>query len=1496
MNPLTEAPKKLPVYTLGAIPDCWIWPEQVLAFHIDTDALDGQVLTLSFDESGGPRPKGRCVLESNGDFLFDPAPEDTQPFVLVFRGAQQGSERVQRCIFTPLPSLPAERDRLTSGGDLPSPDSSLYLTTTVTRNADESENHSVSGMRLVFDKENDDNGLMARYHIDRGKASLPNGPTTKGTIRELTLIADEIVICGELSLPETNLSLFARRLVFKPQEGGVGRVDTSPLPYRHERAEKSTNGAHGRKGGDIVVYVGEVEGDYPPEIKFNTRGGNGQAAGFGENGVKGDDNINIMYEAYYGSLHYVFDPPAIHFDLLCCIWGTHGADEDSWHWGTAKWPTSGSDADPPGVPGNAGHGGRFVSNHAFALGYSPALLRRYKQARSSAKVLLKKVEGWVFDFLYVSLKQHDYAEMLSVRSRNIFQHLKDSAEALGATFVDTLRAAQRQQATDMSDALKLAQAQLESVKPDVAKVQSVFERYHGRSTQAKETRSLAKDLLHEAARFRDKLMSMETPLTRLFPGEVSPYGGIAGAMAKDVYGGRAGYPGDCASYDIRCYDGFDGKLHRSWQHVQGRQTTAAGKSYTARPPEIAVGDAGQFQIHSTLEYKNAWLHPVLVQTVLIYLRDAYLGAPEKIDELRPLANAYHRALAAPPPNEIIQPIVEGSGGDFDETAYQHAQIEIATLGHRMASHLDYYGNPLGWTPLFSLPMCLGLYETELDYGLKTLLLSRWIARKAASAEEISRIAGQSIENLYRNTDHAVEAIGEQQGQIKSLNDQAQTLQQEIMDLNVRLGHKRSELLGKAEADARIKSWVNFGVSAISAISQVIPVGQPVLGTLGSMGKTLADNIINEKDPIETAGPMTDLIGGLLKAKLDDKAGQIVAAAKEQKKGKDKPDQAADTAARLSHVGKTIGPALNQISSAVQALSVPQEEVDSRLQRLEAECPEFQEMLRDLRSLNLRKIDFAQSLAEALQSLASSYAQITNNLLAVNALHVQRRQQLQRLSHQALLYVKDMEQRARATLVKYLYYLAKSGEYALFRAVPVDYQLTEVTERILPLLEENEQTPKDIEALTETMATLFKSQMHEVEKSAFKHFEMEYEDTVELRLSRDQTPTVIDHLNRTGEAVINLRALNCVWPNHEQARIADVHIEQIAFDTSGRPLPDNGTVELTLEPRGEGIMRGGNALYVTRHPTSESSAAAGRDSQQLWGARYHFGNSELEPVKPTDASLALLDHLLRETAQGIREKFARPAAWTDVTVRYVRHVQAPDINSVLFKLKLYSKQADRHYAVLDVRANLQQAPLIECPVEDVNGRSHGFGEIYRIYPRGRRIQLKAPDSYGMYTFSHWLVIDNTATMEPRTVSSSSLDIDAIDFDMLVYYHYTLAVETPVVAIDPSAVRQAVKEVLEQQLPAETQQALARAVQLAEPGEERLPPQLEQAVREAIAQAQRVTAESPTVGARQVFNQPAGRIIGFVPEGESYADLGEAMQVERQDWLKIDYRGLAGWIEK
>lgn len=629
------------------------------------------------------------------------------------------------------------------------------------------------------------------------------------------------------------------------------------------------------------------------------------------------------------------------------------------------------------------------------------------------------------------------------------------------------------------------------------------------------------------------------------------------------------------------------------------------------------------------------------------------------------------------------------------------------------------------------------------------------------------------------------------------------------------------------------------------------------------------------------GPMSSLLADFAKAGLDGKAAQIIEAAKESgdAKGKD----AADKAAKLTHVGQTIGPALMGITDSIVGLNVPQSEVNARLKKLEAESPEFQEFVRDLEALNVRKAEFVQKLTEGIQSLASAYSQIASNLLTVSSMEHQQRESLSVLDHEALLYAKGMDQSARFMLVKYLYYLAKCYEYAVLEPIAVNFQLTEIFDKITPLLA-GQDIDSAVTRLTDTLAPLFKSELRKIEDKLKTSFLPEYTGHLQIRLSSDQTPDILSQLNASGEAIINLRDSNCIPFGSEKVKIEDVEVESLDFEMDGQPTPKSGSVDFTLEPLGDGTMRAGNALYVVRHPTSTSSAAVGRDSQQIWGVTYHFGSKEkVDRICPSKASLELLDSLLGNTDKSIQEKMANPAAWTDIKVRFTRHVRAPKLKSVILKMTFNWTKADENYCVLDVRLDGRNAPLLKCSPDDTNGRGDGFGNIYRIYPKGTRVQLSAPPHYGKKAFIHWEVI-NANTMNPeRKVDTSILEIQKIDHNMLVFCLYEDREEPHVVVHEQSGLVREFITARFASLPSENE--IARFL-----GSDEFR-QFQAKMPELLAKEEKKLHHGWSCA---VFNEPKGFAVGYIPPKGKFTVLEGSQELDGVEWQRIDYRGTVGWV--
>jgi hypothetical protein len=221
--------------------------------------------------------------------------------------------------------------------------------------------------------------------------------------------------------------------------------------------------------------------------------------------------------------------------------------------------------------------------------------------------------------------------------------------------------------------------------------------------------------------------------------------------------------------------------------------------------------------------------------------------------------------------------------------------------------------------------------------------------------------------------------------------------------------------------------------------------------------------------------------------------------------------------------------------------------------------------------------------------------------------------------------------------------------------------------------------------------------------------------------------------------------------------------------------------------------------------------------------------------------------------------------------------------VLLKWCLNWTKADEGYCVLDVRMAGRERPLIECAPEDANGRGRGYGSIYRIYPRGTRVELQAPPVFGMKLFDHWEVIDNTDTMMPKEVREATLRIEKMDHHMQVSCWYAEGdAQRAVVRRQPAPVRELITTHLTSlRGTGERDKFLAS---------------------EEFRQFQACASAVPATDDEErrhgwgsaLFNEPSGFPVGPLPPEAAFTVLEGPRELEGRRWLKIDYRGTVGWV--
>jgi len=489
--------------------------------------------------------------------------------------------------------------------------------------------------------------------------------------------------------------------------------------------------------------------------------------------------------------------------------------------------------------------------------------------------------------------------------------------------------------------------------------------------------------------------------------------GAAGAVAPSVRGGSAGTPTTSTHYDLTIRFNLAGETAGGDSDVTETRTTTEGKGYTAKP---AVHEKGETKEKRTISAANAWVHPFQLEAVLRYARDAFLaGVRGPVSEL--LA-PYEKALALPLPTgkDAGLPWVEG-----EAARWTSAQAEIAGILHRLRNNLDYFGNPAGYMPFLSLQATLRLYDLETKDAIRTLLLAAWVQDVANREESAANAFGSAIEELNKDTERIADQLVRSEAKMVSLDQQMTSLENRLKEMGNDLGKLRTELFNEAAHNEQQKALIKAGVKMAAAICQVIPVGQPVLGTIGDLV-----NIASDIDVEGVPDTVTKMGGTITKAREAANKSKKAKdeAAKKEKAAADAP-AAKKKAGAWEIAGNGFGPALSIAGEAIGALQVSDEQIETELAKLTAANPKWKALTDQIRKLNKDKASLFTQLSAVLQAMGDGYAQLADNAASVVTMHQERSESLAKLSVEANQVIAKMGQTARLSLQRSLYLFVKA---------------------------------------------------------------------------------------------------------------------------------------------------------------------------------------------------------------------------------------------------------------------------------------------------------------------------------------------------------------------------------------------------------------------------------------------------------------------------------------
>ncbi len=246
----------LPSYEIGYIDAQHVrYSEDGYGFYLTADSLHAESVEYSYEIS--ELPNGTIFFDGvTGRFVFYPAVEDFQPFVITFSATDGRVTLTEEVEFSMSPPTAFGSTVFQTSGVLP--DAGDY---TVVAESGQSMylNHqdrtaysvSIAGKDVVFDDavQNKVWGLSGREDI-----------------YELNIYAERLIIRSGLSFPETDITIYAKELIFEDSRGGTAYISTTPIKINTLADGEGINGAD---AGNITLNIREFKSNMANRFILN---------------------------------------------------------------------------------------------------------------------------------------------------------------------------------------------------------------------------------------------------------------------------------------------------------------------------------------------------------------------------------------------------------------------------------------------------------------------------------------------------------------------------------------------------------------------------------------------------------------------------------------------------------------------------------------------------------------------------------------------------------------------------------------------------------------------------------------------------------------------------------------------------------------------------------------------------------------------------------------------------------------------------------------------------------------------------------------------------------------------------------------------------------------------------------------------------------------------------------------------------------------------------
>jgi hypothetical protein len=819
-----------------------------------------------------------------------------------------------------------------------------------------------------------------------------------------------------------------------------------------------------------------------------------------------------------------------------------------------------------------------------------------------------------------------------------------------------------------------------------------------------------------------------------------PPGESASPRPNTLHGARTASPNPALHQRVRfrtdCNDGSERSRGRCWDVHEGTDVID-GRDYPASqadlaPPSAAksTGDRGQFELISATRFD--WLHPASVQAVISYAKDLYLNGYYDDAEVR----LRELSFLLTPTSGATYP------SDFAENFGQQ-RLEVESLLHRLDSHLDYFGNPTGYVPLLSLQANLSAYKKEVDSAIPLLYMTYWLGQKANELESKKAALRSGIQTLQAKVTEDIAAYNDKQAEIQKLIERAQEIASKLQAVQGELRSKEEKLARRANATVDDRNrWKNT-LGTLSALTKVIPVYQPVLGTIGTGLEVLSNaNTGNVSGTISQLGEVADqLKEPQFKQSETDLLNAIAPIIPTD------TTKAKDYAKNVISAAQKFAATQRSVRDVMGRAQIPQSEVQAELAKLRSSDPEFISLANRVEELGASKATFTLSANQTVQEVSRLSEEISTNLLAIGEMNNEISSILTTLNPSTVAYLKEVERRAQERLLKYHYYVARAHEYLLLEPYTLDLNLGKRFNNLLTLASARPGASdlRNVSGHTVTLSdaefSRLKSEydkpLSEVMNTAMTRYNAERAPDVG-RFRYPLTPVERGELNKTGVLTINLARAGFLLNGEDNQRILKISTDNAnlkVHTVSRSGTVDSASATLYYRKDGRSLIRSNTSLHLFNLP-----------DESVWTTDLDLDNNgnireirERSLAPDTGDLLRSLLSLNANVDQSAR-LYAQPGALGDILIQKAVRGRGMDIVvddlTLIVDYTLHTKRAGTRSFTLDVQAPRGTTPYFTIDKPAEGGYKDGIGDITRIYTTPETITITAQQQYGSMVFKEW----------------------------------------------------------------------------------------------------------------------------------------------------------------